>query len=225
MTADRGLPIADLRQLPGTLLSSIRNPQSAIRNVLVQIICVFALAASSCATLRVPVTAPEFSADSFLRVAADGITLAAHPLETREAYWDVFDDYLPEVGIVAIWIRIDNMRDQEIDASRARWRLRLPLREAGQLRSDDLLKRYYEGRSIRMYTIEADLQARSRLENLLFRPGRLEPSAGREGFIFFRLDHDARLEWTKGAILVGSGIRPSEDKPLMLELPLFYAHP
>jgi hypothetical protein len=184
----------------------------------------FSLAASSCATLKVPATAPEFSADSFLRVAVDGITLAAHPLVTREAYWDVFDDYLPEVGIVAIWIRRHSTLDREIDASRARWRLRLPLREAGHLRSVELLKRYYKGRSIRMYTIEADLQARSRLEKLLFQPGRLEPSARREGFIFFRLDHDARLEWTKGAILVGSGIWPG-DRSLTLELPLFYAHP
>jgi hypothetical protein len=100
----------------------------------------------------------------------------------------------------------------------------LPLREAGQIRSGDLLKRYYKERSIRLYTMEADREARSRLENLLFRPGRLEPSADHRGFIFFRLDN-AEGEWTKGAILVGSGIRPSQEKPLTLELPLSYAHP
>jgi hypothetical protein len=178
--------------------------------------------AYACSTLRVPAAMPSFPTAEILRISRAGVTLEARPVVTRDDYWELFDDHLPEVGIVAVWINLRNGRSEEI-SSGTQWSLRLAGRRYRAMNSDALFDRYYEGRSIRMYSINTDRKARIRLETLRFHPGRIAAATEHNGFLFFPVEPSRASNWHSEATLVSSEIRTSEKTPLVLELPLSYA--
>jgi hypothetical protein len=190
----------------------------------IAVVTVLLLHLYSCTSLRLPAEMPSFPSDEILRISREGVTLEARPVITREEYWELFDDYLPELGIAAVWVNVRNTRGEEIIPG-ARWNLRIDGRRYRAMDSDALLPRYYKRRRIRMYSINTDRKARGRLETLRFHPGRIAAAADREGLLFFPIDPARASDWHTEATLASAEIVTSKKQRLVLELPLSYAHP
>jgi hypothetical protein len=184
------------------------------------------LAALSCATLRVPDSAPSFKTEQFARTEKSGLILEAHAVAALEEYWELFEDNLPDIGIAALWIRIRNDRAGPVSPRIGRWRLVSPGGKYRPLGADELFDRYYDLRGIRAFSVHADQQARERLQPLLFDGGSpLRPSETRSGFVFFRTPPARSAAWVKDARLVLRGLRLADRESVTLELPLNYASP
>src|SRR5437867_5229316 len=110
----------------------------------------------SCSSLRVPVHAPDFRVEEFLRVNQDGIAVQVRPIENQENYWELFDDDLPRAGIACMWVRIQNSTNDLIDLSGLRFELRAGTKTFQELNTRAVLKQFYRGRHIRMYSLAAD---------------------------------------------------------------------
>jgi hypothetical protein len=180
---------------------------------------------ASCSSLQVPLQPPTFKEREYVRGGNSGLNLAVKPIEGIKAYWELFDDNLPEIGIAAVWVTAKNTSGQTIDLTRSKWTVHIGDRKMARLENAAVLNRYYKGRQIRMYTVEADQRARRDLERMTFHPGRLQPAMGAEGLIFFRIDPSPAAQWTRGAILQINHVRIDNGKWIELNLPLTYASP
>ncbi len=154
-----------------------------------------------------------------------GVTLEAHPVAGEDAYLELFDDNLPELGIAAIRVVVRNGRDAALSWEKAQWRLQTGSRKYASLNSDGVLRRYHKGRGIRFLTVHAEQRVQERLQAVMFRPSRVGPAESRDGFVFFRTDTAPSAEWVKDARLILRGLRTADGKSLTFDLPLAYAHP
>src|SRR5262245_57714412 len=117
---------------------------------------------ASCTTLKVPVRLPKVSGPT-LQASREGVLVGAHPIEGRENYWELFDDDLPQIGIAALWVRIENSRAEAIDLADLNWTLEARGESFSNLSTDQVLDRYYDRRGIRFYSVNSDRKAREDL--------------------------------------------------------------
>jgi len=139
-------------------------------------------------------------------------------------HWQLFEEDLPKIGLGALWVRIDNTREGAISVKDARWTLRKGGRFFASLGAKDVLKRFYSGQGIRMYSVAAHEKARKGLDGLVLKAGTIPPSGFLEGFLFFKTDPGNR-RWSTGAILSGRDIQLETRKEIEIELPISNANP
>ncbi|MGA2260398.1 MAG: hypothetical protein ABSH28_03060 [Acidobacteriota bacterium] len=180
---------------------------------------------TSCATLQAPVSPPPLQPREFLRGSREGIDIAVKPIVEEDEYLQLFDDNLPSIGIVALWVQARNMRATAIELNLASWYIRIANRSFPALSVQKVLERYYKGRNVRMYAIGADRAARLSMERVAFHQGRIQPSAEQDGFVFFRIDPSISAGWTHGATLGMEDIRLDRHSKTNLEVALSHANP
>jgi hypothetical protein len=179
-------------------------------------------ASSSCSVLRAPMSPPAVPGEHRHRFAAAGVVVEAAPVRSWEDYWSLFDDNLPEIGLLAVWVEVRNDGPEEIDLGEVKWQLikgSETLRAAG---IDDLFSRYYDRRQLRVYNVDADKQARRSFSRWMLASDRLPPSQSRQGFLFFRSGSSMGPDWNRDAVLIARGRRGAVRN---MELPLFNANP
>jgi hypothetical protein len=179
----------------------------------------------SCSNLRLPVDSPNYEHAQFLTLNIGGIAVYAKPLISRQDYLDMFDDYLPEIGLVAAWVKVQNNRASDISLEKNKWVLQTGNRSARQLNAPAVLKRYYHERKIRMYTLRSYNRAREKIERLIIPDGKIPGSMKLEGFVIFQIDKSMQKNWNKGAVLSNKGIYLDVQKKAQFRLSLDYANP
>ncbi len=179
----------------------------------------------SCTTLRVPAKAPVFPDKEFHHTAREGVDISVRPIVTVAEHWQLFDDYLPKIGIVALWVKIRNLRDKPIAMNPKTWLLSIENRNHSVLTVPELFSRYYAAHGIRMYGTRADRTARLELENVALSPTRLSASDTREGFLFFRIDPEIADLWSRAATLVARDIELNDGTQVTLEIALSHVTP
>jgi hypothetical protein len=179
----------------------------------------------SCASLHVPSSAPQFESSAWVSSESEGVELRAVPLEGKESYWELFDENLPALGIVALWVEFRNHRQTQVTLTDAPWRLQIPAGKTGSLDAAQVMKRYHSRTGSRMYSISAEAEARGKLERLLFMPGVLAPGRARTGFLFFAVDPKQEVRWNEAATLIGPPVRCAGYRTVTIELALDYATP
>jgi hypothetical protein len=180
---------------------------------------------AACTTLQVPTKAPVFQEKQFLHATRAGMDIAACPIVTAEEYWQLFDDYLPKLGIAAVWIRVRNQGEHPVAVNPETWLLRAENRNHAVLKIPELFGRYYSARGIRMYGIRGDQAARRDLGRIRLNPARLAPDESCEGFLFFEIDPGDADLWYRGAFLVARDIELSGGAKVVLEIALSHASP
>jgi len=178
----------------------------------------------ACATLQVPSRTPSFPSEKYVNTSREGVVVRAYAIEHYEDYWQLFEEDLPKIGLGALWVRIDNTREGAISLKDARWTLRKGGRFFASLDAKDVLKRFYSGQGIRMYSVAAHEKARKGLDGLVLKAGTIPPSGFLEGFLFFKTDPGNR-RWSTGAILSGRDIQLETRKEIEIELPISNANP
>jgi hypothetical protein len=178
----------------------------------------------ACATLQVPPRAPSFPFEKYLNTSREGVVVRAYPIEQYEDYWQLFEEDLPRIGLGVLWVRIDNTRGSAISLNDARWTLRKGGRSFASLHAKDVLKQFYRGNGIRMYSVAAHEKARKGLERLILKGGTISPASFLEGFLFFKTD-PGNPRWSTGAILSGRDIQVETRKEIEIELPISDANP
>jgi hypothetical protein len=166
----------------------------------------------ACTTLRIPARAPEFAAAELVRATVEDVTLEARAIQGTAANHDLFDDDLPEIGIGAVWVSIRNARTDPIDLGSVQWAVALGDRQNLALRRDDLLKRFYKGRKIRMYSMRAHEDAQAALDRALFRATTVAPGGTAAGFVFFKTEPARAASWARGGTLVVRGMGVGEGR-------------
>jgi hypothetical protein len=189
------------------------------------LLATLALPLASCSSLQVPLQPPVFKDDEYIRARNSSLDLAVRPIEGLHAYWQLFDDNLPKIGIAAAWIVAKNTSHGTIDLTHSKWSVHIGGRKYPRMENAAVLSRYYKGQHIRIYTLEADGRARQDLEKITLHAGRLQPAMSAEGLAFFRIEPSPAAEWTRGAVLRISDIRIDDDRWIDLNLPLAYASP
>ncbi len=182
------------------------------------------LAVSGCVTLHVPAVGPDFTAREYVEKESKGIVLRVRPIVGKESYGELFDDDLPQVGIVAVWATVENHSRLDAAVDPGQWYLQVADHRCRSVSANKMVDRYYHERGIRLYVVQADERTRERLEKLSMRREALAPGASAEGFVFFRIDHSAPPSWNLDATLIAEGIRLGGARKLDMQLPL-YAHP
>src|SRR5512136_2224160 len=76
---------------------------------------------SACATLHVPPAAPSFNLENLPAAGNHGVEIRAKVIDGINSYWELFDDYLPEIGIAALWVIVRNPGPSDIRLSKAKW--------------------------------------------------------------------------------------------------------
>jgi hypothetical protein len=180
-------------------------------------------AVTGCSTLHVPAARPQLAPRESVETAAGDVVLRAAAIVGKERYQDLFDDDLPQFGIVAVWITVENRGNREIAVDPKRWYVMAGTRRYPAMSPNEMVDRYYHGRGIRLYVLRADERARDSLGQLSLQRARLAPGASADGFVFFRTDGPAPASWNLEASLVARGIRPGGEQKLDMQLPL-YAH-
>jgi hypothetical protein len=189
------------------------------------ILAAAALLQISCASLQVPLTPVSFSSDRTLHSGGAGIELRIRPILSQDEYLDLFDDFLPEIGVVAFWVDVRNTRDNAVEIPPSSWRLETGGRGIHSLSVQDVFERYYDGRRIRMYTIGADGTARQNMERIAFKHGRIEPSTEHAGLVFFAIAPPATRGWNQGAVLRLGGIRLPDGSRVVIRIDISHASP
>jgi hypothetical protein len=179
----------------------------------------------SCSTLQVPLHAPDMGPEDLRCAAIEGIDVRAKAIEREDEYWQLFEDYLPSIGIVALWIEVHNNGATAIDLRRSDWSLRIGDRSSAALSSDQVFEQYYDGYQVRMYSMQADRKARLRLERAAWQQGRIPPALRRDGFLFFRIDPGKAAGWTRQATLLLRNLRLRPGVKTTLEIVLAHANP
>jgi hypothetical protein len=179
----------------------------------------------SCAGLRVPAQRPAPGPEDLRTLTMDGILLGAHPIVGRDAYWDHFDDNLPEIGIAAVWISIRNHRAGTVDLTRCRWSLKTAARRYRALEASQFMDIYYDGRNLRLRSENRDRNTRRELNNIMFRPGSIRNGLTRDGYLFFRLKSEALLDWKKSATLEARNVLLEDGRKIDLILSLSNGNP
>ncbi len=174
----------------------------------------------SCGGIRIPATIPPFQPEQIVRSQEEGIIVEAHPLQDYEAYWELFDEDLPKAGIAAVWVRIGSTRRDAVDLRGMQWKLRTGNRSVSPLDAREMLRQYYRGRGVRMYSTLSHQRSQRHLGRLTFKPGILARDGALEGFLFFRIDPASSRTWTREARLVAEGLRLPPKRKIRIELPL-----
>lgn len=179
----------------------------------------------SCASLRVPSSIPEFEPSAWVSVEREGLHLRAVPLEGRDRYWEIFDENLPSLGIVALWVEIRNGRQTPVILADDRWRLRTPAGKSGSLDAGQVMERYYSQAGTRIYSTAAAADAQAKLDHLRLAPGDVAAGRSIAGFLFFAVDPSEEAQWSRNATLIAPPIRCAGCRAATIELPLAYATP
>jgi hypothetical protein len=174
----------------------------------------------ACITLRVPARAPEFAAADLVRATVEDVTLEARAIQGTAANHDLFDDDLPEIGIGAVWVSIRNARSAPIDLGSVQWALTMRDRQYAALRRDDLLKRFYKGRKIRLYSTRTHGDAQAALDRALFRATTIAPGSTAAGFVFLKTEPTRTPSWARGATLVARGVGVGDGRRIDVQVTL-----
>ncbi len=110
---------------------------------------------SACATLDLSVRPPTFEPGEYAQSIRNGLELRAIPIQGEDRYWNLFDDYLPEIGITAVWAVVRNTGESDIDLSRSRWELRIRGQTHPTLSTDQIFKLYLLSKQ---YSIKENLK-------------------------------------------------------------------
>jgi len=180
---------------------------------------------ASCASLQVPAGMPSIENAIAVETEASDVQLTAVAFSGAEQYLELFDDNLPEIGLVATRITLRNESSQPLEIPSKPWALQIGDRQFKALDVEALLENYYKGRQIRMYTVQADETARLGILKLLFTPGQLPPKTSRDGLAFFKLDANHLTRWPAGAILLSKMLRLADGRKISLELAFSHATP
>jgi len=156
---------------------------------------------ASCATLQAPFPAPSFPQGELMRAGQDGVDIGVRPIKGEDEYLQWFDDNLPRIGVVALWVEIRNRRAHAIELRPANWILRVGDQNLRAMTTSEVFERYYHGHHIRMYSVGSDRSARLNMDPVVFHPGRLQPTLKREGLVFFGIDPEMASSWHSGATL------------------------
>lgn len=183
------------------------------------------LSCESCSSLRILERNPAFPPATILRAEQHGVILEARPINGTTLNYDIFDDDLPRAGIAPVWVKLHNATTQRLDLARIRWDLRVGYHASRELNASAVLKRFYEGRKIRMYSEETHREALKDLEQIRFSPRRLNSSEQIEGFVFFKIDPQLSGIWMQRSSLVVRGIQNSDGSEIRLELLIHNANP
>lgn len=175
---------------------------------------------ASCATMQVPPPQPQFHDRELLQGSRDGLDIRVRPIEGLDQYLQLFDDDLPRIGIVALWVEVQNNRTTPIDLRPDTWGLRTGNREFVAIGVAKLFARYYDARGIRMYTEGMDASARRNMERVAFPAGPIQPSLKRSGFLFFPIDPGLASGWIRGAVLLARNIQLDPRSKATLEIAL-----
>jgi hypothetical protein len=197
---------------------------SFLHKSLAVLICAAAFAIS-CSSLKVSTNFPGFDPAEMIHFSSDGVNFAVKAITSRQNYQDIFHDYLPEIGLAAIWIQVQNARSGKITLTPEKWTLQVGKRNMKQRNASAILKHYYRSRNIRIYTINTDLRARQNLETLMLPSGPIASSMKCSGFVFFRIDPTRALSWNIGAIMTNKDIYLDNGNRITVRLPLAYANP
>jgi hypothetical protein len=160
-----------------------------------------------------------------MTITQEGVSLGAHSIVGRDAYWDHFDDNLPEIGIVAVWVSIRNQRAGKIDLGDSKWSLKTATQKYRALDSSKLMDIYYDKRNVRLRSENADRKARRNLNNIILKPGSIGPDLRRDGFLFFRLKREADRQWSRDSVLEAKGVRLEDGSKIDLTLSLSNGNP
>ena len=178
----------------------------------------------SCATLQAPLRDPTFPRDEMQHTIRDGIEVAAKAIVNEDQYLDLFDDNLPEIGIAAVWVEIRNTRADAIHLEPDAWSLRTGAQTASAMSVSEVYERYYAGHRVRMYSVQSDSAARTRMEKALLAEGPMAPSESRSGFVLFRIDPAAASGWSLGAVMVVRKILLDSGSTTTIEIALSHAN-
>jgi hypothetical protein len=180
---------------------------------------------SACATLDVSMKPPTFKDEEYVRAACKGLELKATAIEGADRYWELFDDYLPEIGIAAVWAVLRNTGDSAIDLSRSKWGLRFHGQICASLSTEQVFRLYYKRRKIRFFHLETDAQARARFEgSSSLRPVFLPPRGEQAGWLLFNLSLAPEPDWGRNATLALQDVHFGKDDKADLILPLNHAN-
>lgn len=192
------------------------------------LLALLAIGSSSCTVLQAPVSTPVVSREDTFHGSLAGLEIDAVPVRTWDANWALFEDFLPEVGLLPVWIELRNDRRQEVDLGSIEWKLEQGATRLSVANLNDIFKIYYKRRHIRMYSLNADREARKAMSKWLMPEGPLAASQTLKGFVFFRSKTPQTQEWTRGCVLIARGLPDhsgARGKETELEIPLFHANP
>lgn len=196
------------------------------RNVLlISVLALGAMVVTSCATLQAPASPPSFPQQELLRQNREGIDIAVKPVVGEDEYLQLFDENLPQSGIVALWVTVHNTRAAPIELHPTSWCLRVAGQSFPAMSISELFKRFYEANHVRMYSLETDRTARLNMDRLALQQGQIPPSVKREGFTFFRIDPSLISSWNSRASLWARDIRLNPHAVIALEIALSHARP
>jgi len=173
--------------------------------------------------MHVPLQAPSFTREQMVKADIGSITVSARAITGPNANWELFDDDLPHLGIAAVWISLWNGSTSEVNLSGLKWRLSVGSRRYNALEPEEVLKRYYKGKQIRLYGLNAHQQATRELQEVSFQQGRLPPSKASKGFLFFRIDPKMAGRWSRESSLIAEGLPAEGSTEGVLRLPLEHA--
>ena len=184
-----------------------------------------ALMLFSCASLQMPLQAPDVAPRELRHEAIDGIEVGVKAIESEDEYWQLFEEYLPRIGMVAVWVEVHNSGTAPIRLRRSDWSLQTGDRKSAAMSSDQVFERYYDGFQVRMYSVQADRKARLRMERAAWQPGALAPASRRTGYLFFRIDSETASGWTRQATLLLRNLRLGPGAKTTLKIVLAHATP
>ncbi len=186
---------------------------------------ILGLAGSSCTSLRAPVAQPHFESGHAIVARSDIIDLKVTPVSGQAVYQQLFQENLPAIGIVVIWVSMRNDGSSVLDLAHSRWTYRRSGKEYRSLRISELFDRYYRARHIRAYTLNVDEKARLRAEKLLFSCSQLTPGMEHNGFIYFGIDPALGSSWADAGLISVQNIRETDGKKISIEVSLSDANP
>jgi hypothetical protein len=175
--------------------------------------------------MQVPTRSFAIPSQELRFTSRGGVAIGARPIIGRDRYWDLFDENLPEFGIGAIWVELQNDTETETDMSTARWALAESEAVVLELDSNGFFDRYYHLRRIRMVSTEADRKLKLDLENIRFQAVRISPRTAKQGFLFFPIQPTISEDWLRNGILQVSRIRNGQGAVLSFEVSLTHANP
>jgi len=184
-----------------------------------------ALILCACASLQMPLQPPDVAPQELRRASIDGIEVGVKAIESEDEYWQLFEEYLPRIGIVAVWVEVHNSRAAPVRLRRSDWSLQTGDRKSAAMSSDQVFERYYDGFQVRMVSVQADRKARLRMERAAWQPGELAPASRQAGYLFFRIDSETASGWTRQATLLLRNLRLGPGAKTTLKIVLAHATP
>jgi hypothetical protein len=187
---------------------------------------VLAAALSSCATLQLqrPLEAPVFPAQEYIHKNWNGVDIGVRPLVKEDEYLRLFDDDLPKIGVVALYVEVMNEGRTNLAVDPGSWFIRVGGRRFPALSVTKLFERYYSAHHIRMYSAATDSAARMELDQSVLKKGSIGPAGILAGFVFFRMDPGMAAAWDRDATLVARGLL-ADHRSATMEIALTHANP